>query len=362
MLACALATAGAAPQSPEEPATTASGAPATPRELRALSFELLGRPPLAAERAEHATLARDASVARLLDSADHWQHWLDEQLYYFLLIDNFRPRGERVTSLPSALAAGELDVRSAIHRLALSSSFEQRNPGADTFVTVVMEQLAGLEVPKNTRELEIGKKIYDGAPGTFLGSSGKLQADLVRIAVESRAFAKHFLAREHERILHARPESKELADWTARFHADPKCYRAILAEWLGGEAWRKRTEKRLELPNRMFVQALYVDLVDRAPTREEAEPLREALDGLADPAPLRGVLARLLIDSDKVKLPARAEIGEPGAWIDGLFLRFLAREPTAEQRTAFAAALADPACRPQILVQALVASPEYARY
>jgi hypothetical protein len=112
----------------------------------------------------------------------------------------------------------------------------------------------------------------------------------------------------------------------------------------------------------MFVQALYVDLLDRAPTREEAEPLREALDGLADPAPLRGVIARLLIDSDKVKLPARAEVGEPGAWIDGLFLRFFARAPSPDQRATFLAAFSDPACRPQILVQALVASPEYARY
>src|SRR5205814_8795338 len=123
-----------------------------------------------------------AAVAEAITSTrEFWDRWLEEQLYYFLLVSNFRPRSERVLAIPADIAAHKLDVREAIHLIALSSNFDQRNPGADTFVTVVMEQLAGLEVQKNPRHLEIGKKIYDGGDGVFLGTPGKCQADTVKI-------------------------------------------------------------------------------------------------------------------------------------------------------------------------------------
>ena len=61
--------------------------------------------------------------------AELWGNWLDEQLYYFLLIDNFRPESESIRALPGELARGELDVVSAIHRIVLSPNFNQRNPG-----------------------------------------------------------------------------------------------------------------------------------------------------------------------------------------------------------------------------------------
>lgn len=334
----------------------------TPRLLRTLPMDVLGRPPLDTERAEWSTKSRAELVDALLSTRGFWEHWTQEQLYYFLLLNNFRPKSDRVAAIPAELADAKLDVRAATHRIALSSSFDQRNPGADTFVTVVMEQLCGLEVKKNARELEIGKKIYDGADGTFLGSPGKTQADLVRIAITSPQFTRHFLAREYARYVHAKPDAKELATWAARFDADPRSFRDLVRDWLLSPAYDARVARGAPQENRLFVRSLYVDLVGRAPTEEEAEPLREALDGLADPTPLRGVLARLLLDSDKVKLPKREELGDAGAWIDGLFARLLGRAPSAEERATFVGSLAEPGCRTQTVVYAIVSGAEYARY
>ncbi|MBK7875056.1 MAG: hypothetical protein IPJ77_04775 [Planctomycetes bacterium] len=333
-----------------------------PRLLRTLAMDALGRPPLESERAEWSTKSRAELVDALLATRAFWDHWKEEQLYYFLLLNNFRPKSDRVAAISAELAEGQLEVRAATHRIALSSSFDQRNPGADTFVTVVMEQLCGLEVKKNARELEIGKKVYDGADGTFLGASGKTQADLVRIAIQSPQFTRHFLAREYARYVHAKPDPKELATWAARFDADPKSFRGIVRDWLLSPAYDARVARGAPQENRLFVRALYVDLVGRAPTDEEAEPLREALDGLADPTPLRGVFARLLIDSDKVKLPKREELADAGAWIDGLFARLLGRAPSTEERATFVGSLAEPGCRTQTVVYAIVSGAEYARY
>src|SRR5690349_15943082 len=175
----------------------------SPCELRTLYLDLLRRPPFDEERTSFRADVTDHTTActtpgavtpapllgpvdlagksrALAASPEFWQQWFEEQLYYFLLVDNFAPRGEGMLEIPGELAAGKLHVRDAIHRIALSSSFDQRNPGADTFVTVVMEQLAGLAVEKNRRELEIGKAMYDGKPGNFLGRAGSTRSDIVR--------------------------------------------------------------------------------------------------------------------------------------------------------------------------------------
>jgi len=61
----------------------------------------------------------------LLITRDFWQQWYEEQLYYFLLVDNFAPRGEGLISIPDEIAGGRLNVRARFIRIALSSSFDQ---------------------------------------------------------------------------------------------------------------------------------------------------------------------------------------------------------------------------------------------
>ncbi len=340
----------------------AAATPVDARTLRSLSLDLLGRPPLRAEYERWRTFERAQLLDELLAGREFWAHWLDEQLYYFLLINNFRPEQERLVAIPGDLHEKRLDVREAVHRIALSSSFDQRNPGADTFVTVVLEQLAGLEVAKNQRELEIGKKVYDGAPGTFLGQAAQSQADLVRCAIASRSFAQHFLRREHERLVHARPDPKELAAWSARFEKDPRCFAELVRGWLDGPAYAARLARGVPLENRVFARTLFVDLADRLPKFEESEPLREALDALADSAPLRALTARMLLDSGKLALPARKDLGDARSWLRSLFPRLLGREASEAELAEFSRVLEDPSARVETVLYALVSSPDYNRY
>jgi hypothetical protein len=351
-------------------ATVAGGTNDTPagarvldaRAVRTIHLDLLGRPPLPAESAKLVGHPLAEVAALLVASPEFYPRWFEEQLYYFLLVNNFRPQSERIVAIPRDLAEHKLDVREAIHLIALSANFDQRNPGADTFVTVVMEQLTGMEVQKNTRELDIGKRIYDGGEGTFLGSKGKCQADIVRIAVESRAFAKHFVGREYERIVHAKPDAKEWGSATGEFAKDPSTYAALVSRWLVSDAYAARLDTPIPLGNRLFVRSLFVDLLGRVPTEEESEPMRQALDGLSDPVPLRSVLVRMMLDSNRVPVEARDRVGDPAAWIRERFLRFYGRNPSDSELATFVAAWNEPECRPQTILCALLASPEYQRY
>jgi hypothetical protein len=107
---------------------------------------------------------------------------------------------------------------------------------------------------------------------------------------------------------------------------------------------------------------MHVDLLGRKPTPEEAEPMREALDGLGDSAPLRSILARLMIDSGKVPIPEKQELGDWDAWTKELFRRLFAREASPEELSAVTAALNQPSCQPSTIIYALLSHPEYHRF
>jgi hypothetical protein len=336
----------------------AAGAPRrlSSGELRRLCLDLLGRPPLAEERARWTDGAAVEVVEAIVASRGFWAQWLDEQLWYFLLVDQFAPRGEGVLRLPDELEAGELDAREAVHRIALAPNFDQRNPGADTFVTVVMEQLCGLEVAKQRRELELGKKMYEGAEARFLGGAGRSQSDVVKLAVASEEFARHYLAREHLRVAHHAADPRVLAVHARRFAKDAREYPLLVREWLSGASLEKRFAERRPLSNRAWVRALHVDLAGREPAREELEPMRQALDALADPAPLRAVMARLLLDGGKARIEAPGVDKE--AWVRARWLEILGREPRADELAGVLEALARPECRVETVLFALVTSAE----
>jgi hypothetical protein len=150
--------------------------------------------------------------------------------------------------------------------------------------------------------------------------------------------------------------------WALAFHRDPRAYSGIVREWLLSPAYDERLEEDVLAPNRLFVRSLFVDLTDRLPQPDEAEALRQALDGLADSLPLRAVVARMLIGSGRVPLPAKDEIEDPTAWVSGRFRRLLAREPEPEELKAFVHAFHQPECEPRLLVEALVSDREYHVY
>jgi hypothetical protein len=330
--------------------------------LRTVCLDLLGRPPLPEEREAWSDKDLRDFLKETTSGREFWNHWLEEQLYFFLLIDNFRPVNEGVQMVPKKMFEGRLNPREAVHRIVLSPSFEMRNPGADTFVTVVMEQLAGMRVQKKLRDLEIGKALYDGKPGTFLEHRGDSQADVVKICVESKEFAREFVAREYTRMVHRDGSKKSLATWSRTFHKEPAVYRELVRGWFTSEGYMTRLKEQHPLSNRAFVNALHVDLLGRMPTREEAEPMREALDGLGDSAPLRSILARLLLDSGRVTIPSKAELTSRRDWATSLFPRFFGREGTTAELDAVCGALDEPSCKPSTILYALLSHPEYHRF
>ena len=329
------------------------------RRLRSAFLDLYGRPPFQEERAFWA----GRGLAELLDVAlgdvEFWRNWLDEELYYFLLIENFTPTSERVLEIPEAMAEGRIGVRDALHKIVISASFDRRNPGNDTFVTVVMEQLLGITVQKVPRELEIGKKLYDGGKGTFLGKKGASQADIVNIAIEDKRALRHFLGRECERILRREAEVRELAQWVKALGRRGRNYDDVLRSWFLSPDYERRLAAREPQPNRIYLRSLFVDLIDRLPDDSETQRMRNALDGLADAGPLRSVIARLLIDSGQVVLPEKKDIDDPTKWIGSLFERYLGRAASPGELLVFVQAFHQPECRPETVVYAIVSHPQY---
>jgi len=334
--------------------------PLTTLWLRGIYLDLLARPPYQREREQWAGKTVPELVDALLSQAEFWEEWVQTQLYYFLLVDNFRPESESILRLPERLRTGTADVQEALLRIALCASFDRRNPGADTFVTVVMEQILGIEVQKNTRQLEIGKHVYDGGRGKFLGVMGDTQADVVRIAIEDERCLLRFVEREFERFTLEDADSRDAKRHADELRENSRTYREIVREWLLSDAYADRFNRRAELPNRVFARSLFVDLFDRLPDTEEVRRIRSALDGLGDAGPLRSALVRILLDSGKVPLPSREEIEHPHQWIRDSFVRYFGRLPTKEELTTFREAFRDPACRPETVVYALLTHPEYA--
>ena len=337
-----------------------AGSPLTPLWLRGIYLDLLSRPPYQREREQWFGKTVTELVDALLSQEEFWEEWVQTQLYYFLLIDNFRPESESIVQLPERLRTGKADIQDALLRIALCASFDRRNPGADTFVTVVMEQLLGIEVQKNTRQLEIGKHVYDGGRGKFLGVMGKTQADVVRIAIADERCLALFVEREYVRFTLEEPESAARKRYAGELREGSRTYKEIVREWLLSDAYANRFNRRAELPNRVFARSLFVDLFDRLPDTDEVRRIRSALDGLGDPGPLRSALVRILLDSGKVPLPSREEIEHPRQWIRDSFVRYFGRLPTEEELSTFREAFRDPACRPETVVYALLTHPEYA--
>lgn len=329
------------------------------RSLRRVFLDLVGRSPLASERAEWMGRSREELVNALLLKLEFWENWLEDQLYYFLLVDGFRPRTEGVESLPVDLAERRIGVIESLHRICLSSSFDRRNPGPDTFVTVVMEQLLGVKIRSNLRELEIGKKVYDGGRGNFLGRAGNSQADVVRIAIEDERTPRYFLCREHSRWLRSEPGSAEVDRWAELLGSSPLSFDSIVRDWFLSSSYQARLGTSRVLPNRLFVRALFTDLCGRPPTQEETNLLRSALDGLADPAPLRSIVVRILLGSGKVTLPNLADIPDLEQWISDEFESLLGRQPTAREAAVFLESTKEPACRVETILLAILTHPEY---
>ena len=68
----------------------------SPHVLRTVSLDLLGRPPLPLERERWLGRGLREYLDVVVGSLEFWETWLEEQIYFFMLLDNFRPETEGV--------------------------------------------------------------------------------------------------------------------------------------------------------------------------------------------------------------------------------------------------------------------------
>jgi len=331
------------------------------RRVRRLHFDLLGRPPTDAELDEALAEDPDATPARLVASPEHWTLWYEDELFHFLLLDEFRPAEDRLGDLPGRLARREAHVLDALGEIVKSQYFNARNPGNDTYVTVVLEQILGITVQKEPRLLEAGKLMYDGRPSQLFGRKGRSQGDFVDLVLAQPAVASVYLARKLERLLGAPPERRELERAATRLRADPFAFPEIERETVLSPAYRRQAGVLKKKSDRQFVNGLWLDLFGRTPTYPELRNLRNAVQALADPSGIRSVIIGTVLRSGAASLPEKSAV-DPSRWIPEQFLRLLGRRPTQDELATFLDAWASEACRPSTVLHALLTGAEYDRY
>lgn len=333
----------------------------TRHDVRALYLDLWGRVPTAAELMMAAGLDRAGLARRLIGSLEFYENLYELELYYFLLLDNFRPKTPQLDAIPARLLNGQLTVKDAIQEIAISQYFNARNPGNDTFVSVVLEQLLGVVVQDEPKLLEAGKSMYDGHQAQFLGRQGDSQSDVVYAVLGDERFLPYLLRRHYERVLMAPPLPADLQRWATMLASDGSAYETIVREWIASPAYDQALATRRAKTDHMWIRSLFLDLLDRKPTFDEYRNFRNAVQALSDSAPLRAVLAQVILDSGQVPLPDKAAI-QPAAFVQDLYLRLLGRMPTAAERDGLVKALAESACTPAMVVAAIVSSAEYQGY
>lgn len=344
---------------PREGATTTTTGRS--REIRALYLDLLGRTPTAIERLMAAAVPRERLVRQLVESLEFEENLYQLELYYYLLLDNFHPRTPQLEALPSRLKNDETDWRDATREIVISQYFNARNPGNDTFVTVILEQLLGITVQDEPRLLEAGKKMYDGYKATVFGVVGASQSDLVGIVLAQPRFATRFIQRHYERLIGEPPPGPDLVVWADRFRVDPRVYRDLVREWMDSDAYRTAISRPRAKSDFMWIRGVFVDLLGRKPSFEEFRNFRNAVQALADSRPLRSVLGKVILDSGQVVLPERNGLDARG-FVHESFDRLLGRAPREVELAAFTAALTESTLSPSSLVQAILSSAEYQMY
>ncbi|MBI2921504.1 MAG: FHA domain-containing protein [Planctomycetes bacterium] len=327
------------------------------RIAREFHFDLLGRAPTEAEVQAAGAETRGELADRLLRSVEHFEMWYEEELFYFLLLDNFHPATERLTSIPKRLSAGALTLPDAVHEIVISQYFNHRNPGNDTYVTVILEQLLGIVVQDQPMLLKVGKQMYDGYEGKLFNESGASQSDLVSIVLKQKGFHEILLQRLHRGLTGEAIPAGLLEQAVARVAADPKAFHEVQKEWLLGDDYLARAQGLRRKSDHQFIRSLYVDLLGRRPTWEEFRSFRNALQALADPTPIRSVLAKVMADSKEMAEPKASDAKQ---WVRDTFRKLVGRSPTESEVSAFAAAVEKGKAR--LAIQAIIDSEEYQHY
>ncbi|GEM_PF-6643896 len=332
---------------------------ATRQYLRRVIVDLLGRAPIEEDFAQAMGEGREETVARLVASRERFAFWYEEELYYFLLLDQHHPASKNLTEIPDRLAAGEEGIWDALHEIVISQYFNARNPGNDTYATVVLEQLMGMTVQKHVDVLERAKKMYDNYKQILFTREGSSQADLVQIIMDHPDTVRFFVKRQYEGLVGAPMDKEALERDAKRLTEDQLAWNDIVKGWLLSPAYETALGAMKKKSDTVFIRALYVDLLGRLPSYQELRSMRNAMQALADPGPLRNVMAKVMVDSDQV---SASPSGDGKAWIGDQYVKYLCREPTEKELAVLGGALSSKKATPKMILHAILSSAEYQYY
>jgi hypothetical protein len=294
----------------------------------------------------------------VLVRAEAGRCWYEEACERLGLVGDARPQGEEARGLALRVASEGTPPPAAEAVLARDPAFAKAHPPGRALALALAGRLLGR--PATEAEVAAANRLAAGEAAEVPGV-GRVadSAEWTRRVADSEAFALAAVRRRLERFVPSGAAEREAG-------------RGLLAAREGPAAWRAFLEGVLRSPDHLerralrpkdaltYLRGLFVDLLERRPTDRELLALAHAARALPGRSAPLAALAKVLIDSGEAPLPLLVDIVDAPAWIDDRFLRHLGRRPTPSEKEAFGRALLDPAGGPEVVVRALVTSPEYA--
>jgi len=308
--------------------------PSALRLARSVYGDLLGRPPTPPEALACAGRSAPDLATTLLKTLESGRAWLEDTAVALGLVGDAEPVSPAVQAIPFRWVSGELTPAAGEGALAADPSFLRAHPPGPALARAVERLL--LERPGTAAERE--------SWATPAGLAQVLRSDAFAAAARRR-FVARFLAEGS-----APPEGLSSTASTA----------ALATALVESPAYVGATERRRRPGDTAFVRAVFADLLGRRPTSVELLAAARAAAVVAGSEAGRALVIDVLLDSGEVMLPILIDVKDPDAWLADRFLRFLGRPPGPAEAKAYRAALLDPDGGPQLVVRALLTTPEYA--
>lgn len=324
-------------------------------------LDLLQRGPSQAELLYAAGLDRRQLVEFLFDSYEYHDRWYRDQLYFMFLLREFDPRGVPwMAEIPAHLYEGEMNQLEALQALATSQFFHFRNLGPNNYTLAVFEHFLG-RLP-NEAENKDSNFMFNGNPTELLSKPGNKQFDVASIVLHNGHAIRHYVKRMYTRYFEGEIDEAELASATQLLMAEPEKVLDIQLQWVLSDRYFAHVPKLRPKSDIQYIRMLYVDLLNREPTQDEFDYVQNALQSFADPIPLRSVIAKILLDSKFVQIPAKPVEDAMPDWIRAQYLRFLSRGPGEAEMDATLTALRAEGVTCKTIWQGILSSQEYQFY
>ncbi len=327
------------------------------RRIRRLYLDVLGRPPTPVEAIAEEHQPPERLVSTILVRAEAGRAWYDEACARLDLVRDARPQGEDALGLALRVAAEGMSPQRAEAVLARDPSFLKVHPPGRALATAIAEGLLGRPATEDEVDAAVRLAAGDAVEVPGVGRVAD-SAEWVRRVTDGEPFAVAAVRRRLERFVPSGAAERMVGAGVAAAREGPAAWRTFLEGVLRS---RDYAERRALRPRDAltYLRGLFLDLLERKATDRELFALAHASRSLPGKSAPLSALAKVLIDSGEAPIPLLVDIPDAPAWVVDRFLRYLGRKPTPEEKDAFGRALLDPAGGPEVVVRALVTSPEY---